>query len=108
MSNKIVEFAGYDCEVVKQKYQSNNQQVALQLIAANTSHNIEYGSFYGEPIATATVCADVPCGENQTFIKNWRENEGVLEALVKAGIVEDLNTLAPAGYEQANLVNLLI
>ncbi len=108
MSNKIVEFAGYDCEVVKQKYQSNNQQVALQLIAANTSRNIENGSFYGEPIATATVCADVPCGENQTFIKNWRENEGVLEALVKAGIVEDLNTLAPAGYEQANLVNLLI
>ncbi len=43
----------------------------------------------GMPFATATVNApDVFLEGDEVLIKNWSENEGILDALVRAGIVK--------------------
>lgn len=97
---KIVKFKKWDCKVVKEHY--NNLVIALCLYDVNTN----------EPVAIATV--NLPqyglesSDDNLTFIKNWAENEGILECLVENGIVEDLDRKVPTGNVWANLVKVLI
>lgn len=43
-----------------------------------------------------------------TFIKNWGENEGVLDSLVNAGIVCDTGRTAHAGLRLANVCGWLL
>lgn len=76
---KKVQFKQWLCDVNKLNY-GENDAIALTLT------NPEDG-----PIATATVCIpDLPLPtKDHTWIKTWSENEGMLEALVEAGIVED-------------------
>jgi hypothetical protein len=45
---------------------------------------------------------------NQTFIKTWSENEGLLEALQEAGIVSAPKAWVPAGYSKAAVVDILV
>jgi hypothetical protein len=51
--------------------------------------------YEGEPYMTATVAVNVPgeavypIEENDVVIKNYSENEGILEALVEGGIIEE-------------------
>jgi hypothetical protein len=57
---------------------------------------------YGEPEATATVSL-VPYGaphpgERGIYLKDWSENEGVVQALVDAGIIELTGKGMPTGY----------
>ena len=42
-----------------------------------------------------------PIRENHVWIKEWSENEGVLEALVEAGIIELTGNAWPTGYTYA-------
>lgn len=44
---------------------------------------------YGERQMVASVNLDIHPGEGNIFIKNWLENEGIFEALVKAGVLQD-------------------
>ena len=66
----------------------------------------------GEEVLTATV--NLPeyqlqeAKDDLTFIKNWSENEGILECLVENGIVENLHMPAPTGFVMADLVKVLI
>lgn len=72
-----VRFKQWDCIVRKRQY--DNGRPALQLIDAED----------GSPIATATVnLPDLPAEPNQVFVKDWSENEGMLNALVAAGVVK--------------------
>ena len=103
----IFEFAGYDVEIIKQKY-AYTRNDCLQLVAASTERNRELDIFPGEPISTATVNVDVKLQKGFILIKNYSENEGVLEALIKEGIVKDTTKTYPVGYCHANLVELLI
>jgi hypothetical protein len=52
---------------------------------------------------------DVPVRTVVNVIRhdNWRENTGVLAALVEAGIVEDTGEMVRVGYEWANLCRIL-
>lgn len=62
----------------------------------------------GEEYATATVCipgTDVP--EGHVLIKDWSENEGVLQSLINAGIVGQPVRNVPSGFVTAQLVELL-
>ena len=62
----------------------------------------------GEEYATATVCipgATPPSGH--VLIKNWSENEGILESLVSAGILQVVDSV-PAGFVSAQLCKLLV
>ena len=91
-----VNFIGFDCVVEKGEYQ--NGRPALQLIDAND----------GAPVATATVnMPGVDLEENHVFIKDYSENEGMLDALVHARIVEDTGIRMPSGFIQLPLCRLL-
>jgi len=106
--SKIIRFKDWDCTVLKSTYRQNGA-IALQLVAANTDHNKSEDTFAGEAIATATVCLpEQPLSEGETLIAGSSANEGMLEALVNAGIVEDLGVTVPYGYLIANLVKVLL
>lgn len=77
-----IKFKNWDCEILKLRYPNNRP--ALQLVDAE--------SF--EPIATATV--NVPDYDfdnldekTHVLIKDYSENEGMLQALIEQKIVED-------------------
>ena len=60
--------------------------------------------------ATATVCLapEGPTPENGfVWLKGWSENEGIPEALEKAGIVKRTGDVFPTGFVFAELAELL-
>jgi len=83
-----IKFAGYACKVVRTKYA--NGQNALRLVDI----------YDGEPIAVASVCVPIlQCADDEIFIKNYSENEGVLETLVDAGVVTLIEALPLSKWE---------
>jgi len=60
----------------------------------------------GEPIATLTVMLEDagPPPPGCLYVKDWSENEGVLQALVEHGYVYDTGQRIPTGYVEAALV----
>ena len=90
-----VRFKSWDCIVRKLQY--DNSRPALQLIDAED----------GSPIATATVnLPDVPAGPNQVFVKNYSENEGMLDALVAAGVVKPTGQAVRSGFVEVPVCEL--
>ena len=75
----------------------NNWNNALQLWNANVG-----------PVATASINVDRKLGNNVVAIKDYDENKGIFDALVNAGIIEDLHQNIPVGYVEARLARLLI
>jgi len=72
---------GNECEVVFTKYADGNTAIRL--------------TQDGMPYATATINdPDADLLENEVIIKNYSENEGILEALEEAGIVQSLYPLS--------------
>ena len=72
-----VNFAGFDC-MVQKTYYGDNKRTALQL----------YDLTDGFPVATATVnIPEVELKDDEVLIKDYSENEGMLDALERAGIV---------------------
>jgi hypothetical protein len=61
-------------------------------------------SLEGEPLCTPTVCLveynQEPRPEH-VFIKNWSENEGILESLIAGGIISEPVRTLPAGFCKA-------
>lgn len=92
-----VKFKEWDCLVRKQQYAATGG-VALELIDAEDF----------EPIAMATVCVpDVPIHEDQVFIKDYSENEGILQALIDAGVVSQPLEWIEQGFVRLPLCKLL-
>ena len=92
-----VNFMGFDCVVQKTNY-GNNGRTALQLFDLTD----------GAPVATATVnIPDVELGENEVLIKNYSENEGMLEALEKGGIVSRTGESISNGFVTIPIAKLL-
>lgn len=85
--SKIVQFKDWQCRVQMRKY--HNGQAAIQLVDAND----------GDAICTASVClpdhAQLP---GWVFIKDWSENQGVLDALIAANVIEDTGQRLPSGF----------
>lgn len=55
----------------------------------------------GEPMSTFTVCMmeyGLTPGLKQVFIKTWSENDGVLECLIREGLVTDTDKRYDAGF----------
>jgi hypothetical protein len=94
----IVKFKKWNCYVEFNRY-SQNDRVAIQLVEKD-SH---------DPIAMATVNIDeVPVGEDECLIKDYSENEGVLEALEKAGVVKFTGKTFKSGWVDVHLCKILI
>ncbi len=81
----MIEFAGFKCEVIIQKYGTGNP--ALRLI------DIEDGM----PVATATVNLD-GLDSDEIAIKDYSENEGVYNALLNANIITPKHRELSTGY----------
>lgn len=85
METKYVDFKNYKCEVSTSHYK--NGRVALLL------------SEDGQPITVATVnLPDEDLKPNEVAIKNYSENEGILDALIEAGIVESPHDVRFSGF----------
>jgi hypothetical protein len=92
-----IEFKGYHCLLMKQHYASNDR-VALQLIDKED----------GGPVAMATVnIPDAELADGEIIVKNYSENEGMLEALVTAGYAEDTRRSVASGFISAPVCKLL-
>jgi|SRR5665213_2929692 len=75
MKYPTVNFLGEECTVELLTYA--NGRIAIKLVSSK-----------GEPWCVAsTNLPDLPLGTNEAFIKDYSENEGVLNALCLAGIV---------------------
>jgi hypothetical protein len=79
-----------------------NKRLAWRILDANT----------GEPIVTATVnfpeCKDARLDDgSHVLIKDWSENEGTLQSLIDAGIVEPTGQGIDCEYVTAYLCRVL-
>lgn len=74
----------------------------------NGSIAIQGFTLDSEPQFKATVALDEVPPDNHVFLKGWSENEGIPEALVKAGIVELTGRTIPTGYCEALEAKLLV
>jgi hypothetical protein len=73
-----VKINGEVMDIWKSKYQ-NNDRIALMLITKG-----------GEPYATVTVnVPEIILEKNEVCIKNYSENEGILEQLISQGILSE-------------------
>lgn len=72
----IIEFKKWRCHLYRGAY--SNGRVALQLRDAVT----------GDPIAICTVnLPEVDLEPSEVLIKDWSENEGMADALQRAGVI---------------------
>lgn len=79
---KTLKFKDWICQIEIGQY--FNGRIAISLIGAKGTE------YYGEPIATATTCLpEIELEEGYLHIKEWSENKGMTEALIKAGIIEN-------------------
>lgn len=107
----IVTFGGWDCDVnTSEFYRHNRRQRVIQLTLADTENNRSKGmTFPGEPFATASLCvAGFPFHPNETAIKNYSENKGILEALLNVGVIEKTEQQALVNLMPVPLVRILI
>ena len=89
-------FQGFHCRVIPGVY--NNNIISLQLkevddgspIATATTNLVEYTSQMTHCIQQTEKCL--------TFIKNYSENSGILDALIKTNIVSEPLTYVSSGY----------
>ena len=92
-----LKFKDYDVNVYRTRYVSDprnaiiiTDQITRELLFVASCNLPEY-----------------PCGEHQTYIKNWSENEGILPWLIEQGIVSKPITSVPTGHVEAQLVNII-
>jgi hypothetical protein len=92
-----VRFQGWDCELRFQAYGNGRQGIVL--VDARD----------GQDVAVATV--NVPgalLGEKQVLIKDYSENEGMLQALERAGIVKATGQTVRSGFATIPVCDLLV
>jgi len=76
----------------------HNGQTAINLIDEDD----------GMPYATATVCVeDNLLQEGEVAIKDYSENEGILEALIEANIVDHPRAFIQSGFVKIPICKLL-
>lgn len=88
---------GTACDVYVERY-TEGDRLAIQLIERET----------GEPWATATTnLPDDPLGPDEVFVKDYSENEGMLAALVAAGLVEPTGRSVRTGFVTVPVAKIL-
>lgn len=101
---KTIQFNDETLIIYKSKYPTKPNRIKLQLFDEQ-----------GFPTLTATknipkvnINPKIDIKEDETFIKDYAENKGILQVLVDAKIVEDLKIDFLSGFETLNLVKVLI
>lgn len=93
----VFHYKGMDCELIKGRY--DNGRIGLEVIDAKD----------GEPLFTATVnLPDIELASDEVVIKNYSENEGLLEVLVAYNYVIPTGQVVETGYVSVPICQLLI
>lgn len=91
-----VKFKKWICFVEMGTY--SNGRKAIELIDAKN----------GEPVLVATInIPEINIGENEVIIKNYTENEGVLDALIKAKVISSPTRTIENGFISAPICKLI-
>lgn len=94
-----LEFRGYPCAMRFDRYRST-KNLAVELVVNNPDGTFEK-AMHGEPMCMATVNLS-PLPDTQIAIKDWSENTGLVESLVKAGFIEPMPCdYIPSGFVAA-------
>lgn len=89
---------GGSYQVTLQVGKYRNGQTSLQLFDAED----------GQPVATASISMpDIDLDENEIVVKDYSENEGMLDFLLQNNIVEMRSEYLEVGYNVAPVVKLL-
>lgn len=84
-SYQQLQFSHWLCDLHVSSYSTTNC-IALELFAAVDDE--ETDTVEGEPVAMATInLIEIPLEPGQVIIKDYSENEGMYDALYKAGVV---------------------
>ena len=85
----------WDCILQKGRYIDNS--IAILLVDAHD----------GEPITKATVAIDgANLRENQITVKDYSENEGMLDALIGIGLVTGVERRVQSGWVSVPVCNI--
>ena len=97
LNHMPVEFDGRACKLLCLHY--DNGRLAIRLVDWATN----------ELVATATVnVPEVHLDNDEVLIKDWGENEGMLQALEDAGICKQTGRIARYGLVVARACKLLL
>ena len=97
MSYQKIKFQDWECNIITKRY--NNGRLAIELVEAES----------GEPVTVATVnLPDASLEEGEVFIKNWSENEGIMDTLIKANVIGPVIGIKHTGFVKATKHKLLI
>ncbi len=99
----IVEFKQWMCNIVALYYSpfpSEDPKARKAIILMSTGDN--------QMVAVATVnIPDYPCEGNQVYVKDYSENDGMIKALICAGIVKpEILTTIPSRFVTIPLMEL--
>jgi hypothetical protein len=97
LKDKIVHINGYNCWLNYMKY--GNGRTAIELV------DQEDGGLYA--MATVNV-TEINVNKDEVLIKNYSENEGILDVLVKEGIVSEPIQIFDVNYIKIPLCKLLM
>lgn len=89
------------CAIATERYGATHG-LALVIVAAAANGDI----MEGEQLTVATVNPPAPLQPGEIAIKNWSENDGVLEALTTAGIVAAPHRHISSGWVQIPVCRL--
>lgn len=91
---KTITFNGYTLSVEHGTYR--NGQNAIDLTDTED----------GSPFMTASVSLETDLKEDEVAIKDYSENEGVLDALIEHGMIEAPHKVVEIGYVQIPICKL--
>jgi len=95
-NNQSINFLGFECRIEMGQY--SNGRTALELVEIGTE----------EPVLIATVNAPFePLMNDEVIIKNYSENEGILEVLIAAKVVGAPIRFASTGWTSSPVCKLL-
>lgn len=99
-NDPVIEFRDFKCFMEVTEYDLNGRTVILL-------HDIN--SVAMDLVAVATInIPDAEVGMNEVLIKDWSENEGMVEALQRAGVIGPVLDMVTSGYTAASKHELLI
>lgn len=94
---------------ITSKYLNREVELLFTHYLLDSSIVIQGLSLQGEPEFVATVCiTDEKPPKNHVFLKGWSENEGIPEALAKAGVVRLTGRKVKVGYCEAIEAEILV
>ena len=88
---------------LKTKYADCTAYVVEKTYSQPNNLCLEIHDFHSdEPLLIATTnVAGYVCDPGHVLIKNWSENEGIYEALLKAGVIGPVVRRVPTGFVEA-------